>query len=66
MGRMLMILGASLFVTGLLWQFGSQWGLGKLPGDITIERENLSIHIPLMTSLLASLVLSFVFWLMRR
>ena len=41
-------------------------GLGRLPGDIVIERENLRVYLPLTTSLLVSLALSLVLWLLNR
>jgi uncharacterized protein HemY len=41
-------------------------GLGRLPGDIVIERENFRLYIPLMTMLIVSIVLSLVMWLINR
>jgi hypothetical protein len=41
-------------------------GLGRLPGDILIERENSRIYIPIATSLLVSVVLSLIFWVLGR
>ena len=66
-GRMLIILGGLLILVGLLLNYGGRipW-LGKLPGDIRIERENFSFYFPLATSLLVSLLLSLLFWLFRR
>jgi Protein of unknown function (DUF2905) len=46
--------------------FGERLGLGRLPGDIVIEREHMRIYIPLMTSLIISVVLSLVLWLFTR
>lgn len=66
-GRLLIILGVILILVGLLLTYGGRipW-LGKLPGDIRIERENFSFYFPLATSLLVSLLLSLLFWLFRR
>ncbi|MDX9708641.1 DUF2905 domain-containing protein [Trichloromonas acetexigens] len=66
-GRLLIILGVVLILAGLLLTYGGRipW-LGKLPGDIRIERENFSFYFPLATSLLVSLLLSLLFWLFRR
>ncbi len=66
-GRPLIILGVVLILVGLLLTYGGRipW-LGKLPGDIRIERENFSFYFPLATSLLVSLLLSLLFWLFRR
>lgn len=66
MGRFLITLGLVLVVAGLLWPYLGRLGLGRLPGDILIERENLRIHLPLMTSLLVSAVVTLVLWLINR
>ncbi|MBI5264769.1 MAG: DUF2905 domain-containing protein [Bradyrhizobium sp.] len=66
MSRFLIILGLVLVVAGLLWPFVGRLGLGRLPGDIVVERENYSFYFPLMTSLIISVVLSLVFWLVNR
>jgi hypothetical protein len=66
MSRTLIIAGLVLLAAGLLWPVIGKLGLGRLPGDITIERENYSFYFPLMTSLLLSVVLSVIFWLANR
>jgi len=66
MPRLLITLGILLVVVGLLWPWLSKLGLGRLPGDIMVERENGRFYFPLMTSLIISLVLSLLFWLFRR
>jgi hypothetical protein len=66
MQRFLLTSGLILLVVGLLWPLISQLGLGRLPGDITIQREGFSFYAPITTSILVSLVLSLVFWLVRR
>jgi len=66
MPRLLITLGILLVVVGLLWPWLSKLGLGRLPGDIVVERENGRFYFPLMTSLIVSLVLSLLFWLFRR
>jgi len=66
MQRTLVILGVVLVVLGLLWPWLTKLGLGRLPGDIVIERNGLRVYFPLMTSLLVSVVLSLLFWLFRR
>ena len=62
----LIILGIALIAVGLLWPVLGKLGLGRLPGDIVIERENFRLYIPLMTSLLISVVLSLILWLLNR
>ncbi|MGZ3699975.1 MAG: DUF2905 domain-containing protein [Bdellovibrionota bacterium] len=62
--KVLMILGALLIGMGLLWQFGGKvLHLGRLPGDIAIERENFKFYFPVMTSILISLLLSLIAWI---
>lgn len=66
MSRTLIIFGLVLVAAGLLWPFLSKLGLGRLPGDIVIERENFTFYLPLATSLLISVMLSLIFWLLGR
>ena len=66
MARVLIILGLVILAAGLLWPYLSQLGLGRLPGDIVIERENMTFYFPLVTCLLVSVVLSVVFWAVNR
>jgi hypothetical protein len=66
MARFLIVLGLAILVVGLLWPYLSRLGLGRLPGDIVIERENVTFYFPLVTCLLLSLVFSLVFWVVNR
>ena len=66
MARFLIALGLTVLVVGLLWPYLSRIGLGRLPGDIIIERDNFTFYLPLTTSLLISLLLSLFFWLLNR
>lgn len=66
MARWLIILGVVLVVAGLLWPWLTRLGLGRLPGDIAIERESFRLYVPITTSLLISLVLSLILWLLNR
>lgn len=60
--RWLVILGLVLVIVGLAWPGLAKFGLGRLPGDIVIERENGKIYLPLATSLVVSVVASIVLW----
>jgi len=65
--KMLIIVGLVLAIIGLAWLVGERMGLGRLPGDILIEREGTRIYyIPLATSLVVSIVLSLVLWFVGR
>jgi len=65
-GRFLILAGIVLIAAGLLWPWLSRLGLGRLPGDIVIERENFRFYFPLVTSLVVSLVLTLLIWFFRR
>jgi hypothetical protein len=64
--RTLIILGLVLVAVGLLWPFLGRMGLGRLPGDIAIERDGFRLYIPIVTSLIVSVVITLLFWLFRR
>ena len=66
LGRSLILLGVVLVVLGVFWPRISRLGLGRLPGDIVIERENFRLYAPIMTSLLVSAVLTLIVWLLNR
>ncbi len=66
MARWLIILGVILIVAGLLWPLVQKLGLGRLPGDIVIERENVRFYFPIVTSLIISVVLTLILWLINR
>ena len=66
MARFLIVLGLANLVIGLLWPYLDKLGLGRLPGDIVIERENGTVYVPLATCLLLSLLLSLVLWVVSR
>jgi hypothetical protein len=66
MQKFLIGLGIAIVLLGVLWPLLTKLGLGRLPGDINMEREGFRFHFPITTSLLISLVLtalvSFWFW----
>lgn len=66
MSHILITLGGALIVVGLLWPLLQKAGLGRLPGDIVVKKENFSFYFPLATSIIVSLVLTLLFWLFRR
>ena len=66
MSRLLIIAGIVLVVLGALWPLIAKLGLGRLPGDIVIERENFRLYIPLASSLLVSVVVSLLLWFLNR
>jgi Protein of unknown function (DUF2905) len=64
--RWLILLGIVLIVAGLLWPWLTRLGLGRLPGDIVIERDNFRLYIPIATSIVISVILSLILWLLNR
>ncbi|MHC2302515.1 hypothetical protein ACVJBD_006781 [Rhizobium mongolense] len=64
--RVLIIAGLVVVAVGILWPWLERIGLGRLPGDFLIERENFSIYIPITTGLLFSILLSVMLWLLSR
>jgi hypothetical protein len=66
-GKILIIFGGTLLILGALLTLGGKisW-LGRLPGDIVIQRDNFSFYFPLTTCILLSIVLSMIFAFLRR
>ena len=64
--RILIVLGAAILAAGILWPWFARLGLGRLPGDIVVERQNFRFYFPIVTSLFVSVVLSLLFWLLRK
>jgi len=65
-GRWLIAIGLVLVVVGLLWPWLGKLGLGRLPGDIVIERGAFRFYFPIVTCLIVSIVLSVILWLLKR
>lgn len=66
MSRTLIVVGLIIIAVGLLWPWLSRMGLGRLLGDIVIERENFTFYAPIATGILISIVLSIILWLVNR
>lgn len=66
MPKLLIILGIALIAIGLIWHIGARFiPLGKLPGDIIVEKENFKFYFPIVTCIVVSIVLSLIMWLIR-
>jgi hypothetical protein len=65
-GRILLIIGTVFIIAGILVERNIRIPVGRLPGDIVVKRENWTIFVPLMTSLIASVILTVIFSLLRR
>lgn len=69
LGRVLLVAGLSLAAVGALLLLGERFPWlrpGRLPGDLAVEREHFKLYLPLGTSIVLSLVVSLVLWLLSR
>lgn len=69
--KILIVSGISLVAAGLFWEFGGKHlpighSLGRLPGDIAVERPGVKFYFPLMSSIVLSVLLSVVIWLVNK
>ncbi|MFM1652395.1 DUF2905 domain-containing protein [Brevibacillus sp. B_LB10_24] len=64
--KVLIIAGVVLVIAGLLWQVGGRFfPLGRLPGDIVVEKPNFRFYFPIVTCIVISVVLSLISYLFR-
>lgn len=66
MQRLLIGIGLTLVLAGIAWPLLARIGLGRLPGDIMIQRGSTSFYFPLVTCIIVSIVLSALMWLFNR
>jgi hypothetical protein len=66
MQRFLIGLGLAILLAGVAWPMLSRIGVGRLPGDIMIQRASTSFYFPILTCILISIVLSALMWLFNR
>ena len=66
MQKVLIIAGLVLLLVGLLWPWLGKLPLGRLPGDIVVERGSFRLYFPVTTAVLLSLVATLLYWLFRR
>ena len=66
MQRLLIGIGLVLVFAGIAWPLLSRIGLGRLPGDLVVQRGNFSFYFPLVTCIILSIVLSALMWLFNR
>ncbi|MGD8592161.1 MAG: DUF2905 domain-containing protein [Gammaproteobacteria bacterium] len=64
--RLLIIIGIILVILGLAWPLIQKLGLGRLPGDIVYEKDNVRFYFPIVTSIVISLILTLIFWLFKK
>jgi hypothetical protein len=66
MQRLLIGIGLALVLAGIAWPLLARIGLGRLPGDIMIQRGSTSFYFPIVTCIIVSIVLSALMWLFNR
>ena len=66
MQKIPIIIGAILIVLGLLWPWLAKLPLGRLPGDIMIDKPHVKIFIPITTMIVVSIIISVVLWILRK
>ena len=66
MQRTLILVALALLVIGLAWPWLGKLPLGRLPGDIVIDRPSFKLYVPITTMILLSALLSLILWLFRR
>ena len=67
-GKWIIAIGAAIILFGIIIYFFHDklnW-IGRLPGDIRIERENFRFYFPIVTMILLSLLVTFIIWLARK
>lgn len=64
--RLLITVGMLIALVGLLWPWITKLGLGRLPGDLRIDKPGFTLYAPFTTMLVVSVVVSLVIWLLRR
>lgn len=65
-GKILLGIGGIIALVGVVFLLGDRIGLGRLPGDIIIRRENLTIYFPITTMIIISIILTLILSLFRR
>ncbi|MFO8084006.1 MAG: DUF2905 domain-containing protein [Desulfobacterales bacterium] len=66
MRNALIIIGIIIILSGLLWPWLGKIPLGRLPGDIIIDKPGFKVYIPITTMILVSILISLIFWLLRK
>jgi len=66
MQKILIVLGFLVLAIGILWPWISKVPIGRLPGDIIIDKPGLKVYIPITTMILVSVIVSVILWLLRK
>ncbi len=66
MQKALIIIGIAIVLAGLFWPWLARLPIGRLPGDIIIDRPGMKIYIPITTMVLVSVLISIIMWILRK
>ena len=66
MQRTLLTVGLLIVIVGVLWPWIAKLGLGRLPGDLVIDKPGFRLFAPFTTMIVVSVILSLIVWLFRR
>lgn len=66
MQKTLILIGIAVVVVGLFWPWLAKLPLGRLPGDIIIDRPGFKVYIPITTMVIISIVLTVISWFLRK
>jgi Protein of unknown function (DUF2905) len=66
MAKWLITIGVVCIALGIAWPLLTKLGLGRLPGDIRVEKDGFGVYFPITTSIIVSIVLTVIFWIFRR
>ncbi|SKC70192.1 DUF2905 domain-containing protein [Maledivibacter halophilus] len=59
-GKVIISLGITLVIIGMIITYGSKLGLGRLPGDIFIKKGNVTFYFPILTCVIISIILTLI------
>ncbi len=66
MQRTLIVIGIVIIIIGIGWPYLSKLPIGRLPGDIVIDRPNMKFYFPVTTMILVSVIVSVILWILRK
>jgi Protein of unknown function (DUF2905) len=64
--RVLIVIGLLIAAVGVLWPWISKLPIGRLPGDVVVDRPGFKLFAPFTTMIVVSLIVSLIIWLLRR
>lgn len=66
MAKWLITIGIVCIALGLVWPLAAKLGLGRLPGDVHVEKDGFDFYFPITTGIILSIVVTVILWIFRR